>query len=43
MTTAAAIMVVVFAALLLDPSRMLQQFGLGLAVAVLLEARRRSG
>ena len=36
--TAAAIMVVVFASFLLDPSRMLQQFGLGLAVAVLLDA-----
>jgi DNA-binding response OmpR family regulator len=32
------IMVVVFGAFLLDPSRMLQQFGLGLAVAVLLDA-----
>jgi RND superfamily putative drug exporter len=31
-------MVVVFGAFLLDPSRMLQQFGLGLAVAVLLDA-----
>jgi len=37
-TAAAAIMVVVFASFLLDPSRMLQQFGLGLAVAVLLDA-----
>ena len=33
-TAAAAIMVVVFASFLLDPSRMLKQFGLGLAVAV---------
>jgi RND superfamily putative drug exporter len=37
-TAAAAIMIVVFAAFVLDPSRMLQQFGLGLAVAVLLDA-----
>ncbi len=37
-TAAAAIMVVVFASFLLDPSRMLKQFGLGLAVAVLLDA-----
>ena len=37
-TAAAAIMVVVFAPFLLDPSRMLKQFGLGLAVAVLLDA-----
>jgi RND superfamily putative drug exporter len=37
-TAAAAIMVVVFGSFLLDPSRMLQQFGLGLAVAVLLDA-----
>ena len=37
-TAAATIMVVVFASFLLDPSRMLQQFGLGLAVAVLLDA-----
>lgn len=37
-TAAAAIMVVVFAAFLLSPSRMLQQFGLGLAVAVLVDA-----
>jgi putative drug exporter of the RND superfamily len=29
---------VVFASFLLDPSRMLQQFGLGLAVAVFLDA-----
>src|SRR6266545_4803965 len=37
-TAAAAIMVVVFAPFLLDPGRMLKQFGLGLAVAVLLDA-----
>ncbi|MDX3229340.1 MMPL family transporter [Streptomyces sp. ME19-01-6] len=37
-TAAAAIMIVVFAAFVLSPSRMLQQFGLGLAVAVLLDA-----
>jgi len=37
-TAAAAIMVMVFGSFLLDPSRMLQQFGLGLAVAVLLDA-----
>ena len=37
-TAAAAIMVVVFGAFLLTPDRMLQQFGLGLAVAVLLDA-----
>ncbi|MGP3989833.1 MMPL family transporter [Streptomyces sp. 3N207] len=37
-TAAAAIMIVVFAAFLLSPSRMLQQFGLGLAVAILLDA-----
>jgi RND superfamily putative drug exporter len=37
-TAAAAIMVVVFGGFLLDPSRMLQQFGLGLAAAVLLDA-----
>ncbi|HZC26634.1 MAG TPA: MMPL family transporter [Actinopolymorphaceae bacterium] len=37
-TAAAAIMVVVFAAFLLSPDRMLKQFGLGLAVAVLLDA-----
>ena len=33
-----AIMIVVFAAFILSPSRMLQQFGLGLAVAILLDA-----
>ncbi|TDO58245.1 RND superfamily putative drug exporter [Kribbella sp. VKM Ac-2571] len=37
-TAAAAIMVVVFASFLLDPGRMLKQFGLGLAIAVLLDA-----
>jgi RND superfamily putative drug exporter len=37
-SAAGAIMVVVFGSFLLDPSRMLQQFGLGLAVAVLLDA-----
>jgi len=37
-TAAAAIMIVVFAAFILSPSRMLQQFGLGLAVAILLDA-----
>ena len=37
-TAAAAIMIVVFASFLLDPSRMLKQFGLGLAVAVFLDA-----
>ncbi|MEU4196644.1 MMPL family transporter [Kribbella sp. NPDC026611] len=37
-TAAAAIMIVVFGAFLLSPDRMLQQFGLGLATAVLLDA-----
>jgi RND superfamily putative drug exporter len=37
-TAAGAIMVVVFAGFLLSPDRMLKQFGLGLAVAVLLDA-----
>ncbi|MGW4028735.1 MMPL family transporter [Streptomyces sp. NPDC004838] len=37
-TAAAAIMIVVFAAFVLSPTRMLQQFGLGLAVAILLDA-----
>jgi len=37
-TAAASIMIVVFASFLLSPDRMLQQFGLGLAVAVLLDA-----
>jgi putative drug exporter of the RND superfamily len=37
-TAAAAIMVVVFGAFLLSPDRMLRQFGLALAVAVLIDA-----
>jgi RND superfamily putative drug exporter len=37
-TAAASIMIVVFGAFLLSPDRMLQQFGLGLAVAVLVDA-----
>jgi RND superfamily putative drug exporter len=37
-TAAAGIMIVVFGAFLLSSNRMLQQFGLGLAVAVLLDA-----
>ncbi|MDX6742194.1 MMPL family transporter [Actinocorallia sp. A-T 12471] len=37
-TAAAAIMIVVFGAFLMSPDRMLQQFGLGLAVAILLDA-----
>jgi putative drug exporter of the RND superfamily len=37
-TSAAAIMVVVFGAFMLDPSRLLKQFGLGMATAVLLDA-----
>ncbi|WP_314176462.1 MMPL family transporter [Streptomyces winkii] len=37
-TAAAVIMIVVFAAFVLSPNRMLQQFGLGLAVAILLDA-----
>lgn len=37
-TAAAVIMTVVFGAFVLSPDRMLQQFGLGLAVAVLLDA-----
>jgi RND superfamily putative drug exporter len=37
-TAAAAIMIAVFAAFVLSPDRMLQQFGLGLAVAILLDA-----
>jgi putative drug exporter of the RND superfamily len=37
-TAAAAIMIVVFGAFMLSPDRMLQQFGLGLAVAVLMDA-----
>ncbi|HZN19330.1 MAG TPA: MMPL family transporter [Micromonosporaceae bacterium] len=37
-TAAGAIMVVVFGAFILSPDRMLQQFGLGLAVAIFLDA-----
>jgi RND superfamily putative drug exporter len=37
-TAAGAIMIVVFGAFILDPGRMLQQFGLGLAVAILVDA-----
>ncbi len=37
-TAAAAIMIVVFGAFVFSPDRMLQQFGLGLATAVLLDA-----
>ncbi|MBT2440666.1 MMPL family transporter [Streptomyces sp. ISL-36] len=37
-TAAAAIMIVVFSAFVLSPDRMLRQFGLGLAVAILLDA-----
>nr|WP_234330518.1 MMPL family transporter [Streptomyces acidiscabies] len=37
-TAAAAIMMFVFGAFVLSPERMLQQFGLGLAVAILLDA-----
>ena len=37
-TAAAAIMIVVFGAFVLSPDRMLQQFGVGLASAVLLDA-----
>ncbi|MEV0407633.1 MMPL family transporter [Actinoallomurus sp. NPDC050550] len=37
-TAAAAIMVVIFASFILDPNRLLKQFGLGLAAAVLLDA-----
>ncbi|WP_416974391.1 MMPL family transporter [Streptomyces sp. 4F14] len=37
-TAAAAIMMAVFGAFVLSPDRMLQQFGLGLAVAILLDA-----
>jgi RND superfamily putative drug exporter len=37
-TAAAAIMVLVFGSFLLSPDRMLRQFGLGLATAVLLDA-----
>jgi RND superfamily putative drug exporter len=37
-TAAGAIMIVVFGAFILSPERMLQQFGLGLAAAILLDA-----
>ena len=37
-TAAGAIMVVVFAAFMLSPDRMMKQFGLGLAVAILFDA-----
>jgi RND superfamily putative drug exporter len=37
-TAAAAIMIVVFGAFLLSPDRMLKEFGLGLAVAIFLDA-----
>jgi RND superfamily putative drug exporter len=37
-TAAGAIMIVVFGAFVLSPERMLQQFGLGLAVAIMLDA-----
>jgi putative drug exporter of the RND superfamily len=37
-TAAAAIMIVVFGAFLISPDRMLKQFGLGLAVAVFVDA-----
>ena len=37
-TAAAAIMIVVFGAFVLSPDRMLQQFGFGLAVAILVDA-----
>ncbi|HET8658054.1 MAG TPA: MMPL family transporter [Micromonosporaceae bacterium] len=37
-TAAGAIMIVVFGAFVLSPDRMLQQFGLGLAVAIFLDA-----
>jgi putative drug exporter of the RND superfamily len=37
-TAAAAIMIVVFGSFILDPGRMLQQFGLGLAVAIAVDA-----
>jgi RND superfamily putative drug exporter len=37
-TAAGAIMIVVFGAFVISPERMLQQFGLGLAVAILLDA-----
>jgi RND superfamily putative drug exporter len=37
-TAAGAIMIVVFGAFIFSPDRMLQQFGLGLGTAVLLDA-----
>ncbi|QSB04104.1 MMPL family transporter [Natronoglycomyces albus] len=37
-TAAAAIMMVVFGAFILSPDRMMQQFGLGLAIAIFLDA-----
>jgi putative drug exporter of the RND superfamily len=37
-TAAAAIMIVVFGAFMLSPDRMLKQFGLGLAVAIFVDA-----
>ncbi|MQY11620.1 Membrane protein YdfJ [Streptomyces sp. RB5] len=37
-TAAAAVMIVVFGGFVLSPARMMQQFGLGLAVAILLDA-----
>jgi RND superfamily putative drug exporter len=37
-TAAGAIMIVVFGSFVLDPGRMLQQFGLGLAVAIFIDA-----
>jgi RND superfamily putative drug exporter len=37
-TAAAAIMIVVFGSFVLAPDRFLQQFGLGLAVAILFDA-----
>jgi RND superfamily putative drug exporter len=37
-TAAGAIMIVVFGAFVLSPERMLQQFGVGLAVAILIDA-----
>jgi RND superfamily putative drug exporter len=37
-TAAAAIMIVVFAAFALGPDRVIKEFGLGLAMAILLDA-----
>ena len=37
-TAAAAIMIVVFGAFLVSPDRMLKQFGLGLSVAIFIDA-----